>query len=119
MVAGFALGLFSLPTLAGADPLHTFATCTGRLSATMEHQWLMRDPAAERTEAQRAAMLSLLDAVMAPDQDRNALAWRIDAKQAHAVLLRRATFNDDAEDAAWALSQAETHLARCTGLLLS
>ncbi|MEM7717998.1 MAG: hypothetical protein AAF222_02250 [Pseudomonadota bacterium] len=85
----------------------------------MEHQWLMSDPASDRTKARRAAMLALVEATMAPDQGRTVLAWRIEAKQAHAVLLTRSTFNHDASDAAWALQRAETHLARCTGLLLS
>ncbi len=101
------------------DTLKTFASCAGRLSAEMEHQWLLSDPASYQTEAHRAAMLSLVDAIMAPDQGRDVLNWRVDAKQAHAVLLTRATFNDDADDAAWALSRAEAELAACTGLLLS
>ena len=101
------------------NPLHTFASCAGRLSAVMEHQWLMSDPNADRTEDQRAAMLSLVDAIMAPDQGRDVLAWRIEAKQAHAVLLTRATFNADSEDATWALQRAQRELAACTGLLLS
>lgn len=101
------------------NPLHTFASCAGRLSAVMEHQWLMSDPNADRTEDQRAAMLSLVDAIMAPDQGRDVLAWRIEAKQAHAVLLTRATFNADRDDATWALQRAQTELAACTGLLLS
>lgn len=108
-------GVFAMPQ----DPLRTFAACAGRLSAVMEYQWLVSDPASDRTKAQRAAMLSLVDAIMAPDQGRDVLSWRIDAKQAHAVLLTRATFNDDQDDATWALAQAETHLAQCTGLLLS
>ena len=85
----------------------------------MEYQWLMSHPDADRTEAQRSAMLSLVEAVMTPDQGSVVLTWRIDAKQAHAVLLTRATFNDDADDAAWALARAEAQLAACTGLLLS
>jgi hypothetical protein len=105
--------------LAHENPLQTFASCAGRLSAVMEHQWLMSDPASDRTEDQRAAMLSLVDAIMAPDQAREVLSWRIDAKQAHAVLLTRATFNTDPTDAEWALRRAETELAACTGLLLS
>ncbi len=107
------------PAFASEDPLRTFADCAGRLSAQMEHQWLLSDPNADRTEAQRAAMLSLVDAIMVPEQGRDVLNWRIASKQAHAVLLTRATFNDDAEDASWALERAESHLAACTGLLLS
>lgn len=110
-----ATGAFALPN----DPLRTFAACTGRLSATMEHQWLMSDPASDLTHAQRAAMLSLVEAIMTPDRGREVLGWRVEAKQAHAVLLTRATFNEDPADAAWALGRAEAHLAHCTGLLLS
>lgn len=105
--------------LAHDNPLHTFATCAGRLSAVMEHQWLMSDPASDRTKNQRAAMLSLVEAIMSPDQNRDVLNWRVEAKQAHAVLLTRATFNGNPADAAWAMRRAETELAACTGLLLS
>lgn len=118
----FALIASALPALSAPvaeGPLHIFAACAGRLSATMEHQWLMRDPAAERTEAQRSAMVALVDAVMVPDRAPDVLGWRIDAKRAHAVLLTRATFNADDDDASWALARAETELAACTGLLLS
>ena len=114
------LSLLSAGTaLANDTPLHTFASCAGRLSAVMEHQWLMRDPASEQTKERRATMLALVDAIMAPEQDRDVLTWRVDAKQAHAVLLTRATFNTDRADAAWALRRAEAELAACTGLLLS
>ena len=85
----------------------------------MEHQWLLSDPNADRTEAQRAAMLSLVDAIMVPEQGRDILNWRIASKQAHAVLLTRATFNEDREDATWAIERAEAQIAACTGLLLS
>ena len=101
------------------NPLQTFAACAGRLSATMEHQWLLSDPNSDRTAAQRAAMLSLVEATMTPDEGRTVLNWRIASKRAHAVRLTRATFNDDVEDATWALNRAEAELAACTGLLLS
>lgn len=103
---------------AGGDILWTFATCTGRLSAQMEHEWLMSDPAAERTEARRSAMIGLLQATMSSDQAHQTLSWRIDAKQAQAVLLTRATFNDDAMDARWASRRAEAEIAACNSLLL-
>ena len=46
------LSLLSAGTALASDtPLHTFASCAGRLSAVMEHQWLMRDPASEQTDA--------------------------------------------------------------------
>ena len=116
--AGFALGILALPVTAGDDLLRTFASCAGRLSAQMEHQWLMSDPASDRTEVQRSAMLALVAAVMPPDAGHDVLAWRIDAKQAQAVILTRATFNDDPDDAAWAAQRAEAQIASCKGLLL-
>ncbi len=107
------------PMVAGTDLTRTFATCAGRLSAEMEHQWLMSDPAANTTASRRDTMLSLLEAVMPPDAGSQALNWRIDAKQAQNVLLTRATFNDDPADALWAHTRAETEIAACTGLLSS
>ncbi len=85
----------------------------------MEHEWLMSDPISDQTQAERAAMVSLLDAVMAPGDGPQVMTWRIDAKQAQAVLLTRATFNDDADDAAWAMRRAETEMSACRSLLLS
>ncbi|MCG6882246.1 MAG: hypothetical protein LJE62_00665 [Silicimonas sp.] len=85
----------------------------------MEHQWLLSDPASDLTKVQRAAMISIVEAIMMPEQGRDVLAWRINAKQAHAVLLTRATFNNDAADARWARTRADAQLAACTGLLLS
>lgn len=101
------------------DPTQVFATCTGRLSAMMEHQWMFDGPGSETTKAQRAAMIGLLDAVMPPGAGREVLARRIDAKMAQAALLTRATFNPDPEDAGRALRLARVRVAECTGLLLS
>lgn len=107
-----------LPAVA-ADGIHwIFANCTGRLSAQMEHQWLINDANADRTKAHRAAMLALLEATMPADRGRDVLARRIEAKQAQAVLLTRATFNNDADDAQWALRRAEMEISQCVGMLL-
>ena len=101
------------------DPLTAeFAGCTGRLSALMEHQWLLSDPEADRTETRRAAMIALLDAVTPPDAALAALARRIEAKQAQAVLLTRATFGQDPAQAAFAATRAEAEIARCLANLL-
>ncbi|UYV38949.1 hypothetical protein N4R57_08020 [Rhodobacteraceae bacterium D3-12] len=101
------------------DPLlHRFANCAGRLSALMEHQWLVDGPASETTRDERAAMLALLDAVMPPGHARHVLNWRIEAKAAHAALLTRATFGRDTAQAARAQSLATRHMAQCTALLL-
>ena len=100
------------------DIFWTFANCAGRLSALMEHQWLMGDPASDRTQAQRRAMIALLEATTPTDHLQPTLARRIEAKEAQARLLTRATFNDDADDAGWALRRSEAEIAACVGLLL-
>ncbi|WP_323765293.1 hypothetical protein [Marinovum sp.] len=121
----FALAALVLPPPARALPLApdhpviAFATCAGRLSATMEHQWMFDGPGSERTEAQRAAMISLLEAVMPAELGREVLHLRLEAKFAQAALLARARFNDDAEDAVRAGALAGLRLAECTGMLLS
>lgn len=77
---------------AAEDQLHFFATCTGRLSALMEHQWMFDGPASDRTKDRRDAMLSLVDAVALPDDSRRVLLWRVEAKQAQTALLQQAAF---------------------------
>lgn len=99
--------------------LRFFATCAGRLSAQMEHQWMFDGAASEVTMAHRDSVIDILDALMPPDRGRDVLAMRIEAKMAHAALLTRATFNEDTEDAAWAMSTALRLAADCEALLLS
>ncbi|MCB1343560.1 MAG: hypothetical protein KDK24_21340 [Pseudooceanicola sp.] len=99
--------------------MNTFATCTGRLSALMEHQWLLSDPAADATQARRGQMEQLLFSVMDPGTGERVLARRIDAKYAMARLLMRVDFNRDAQDAARAASFVEVQMAACDSLLLS
>lgn len=117
VLAVLALPARALPFDAG-HPVVTFATCAGRLSAMMEHQWMFDGPASERTEAQRAAMIGLLEAVMPAEHGRTVLHLRIEAKMAQAALLSRASFNTDDADARRALALAELRLAECTGMLL-
>ena len=108
------------PAVSGADTLlYTFASCAGRLSAEMEHAWLMSEGDADRAEAQRSAMVSLVEAITPPDKGRDVLIWRVDAKVAQARLLNRATFNRDDADARWAARRAETEITYCVSLLLS
>lgn len=122
-----AIMIASIGTQAAAENLDVsfapdvrfFAACAGRLSAQLEHEWLLQDARSEDTAAARATLLDILEALMRADQGRQVLAWRVDAKMAHAALLTRATFGEDAQDADWALRTAETQLAQCTGLLLS
>lgn len=99
-VALILAACFATPIRAGDGIVWTFAECTGRLSAQMEHQWLTSDPASETTEARRKVMIALLEATMSKEDPRSILAHRIDAKHAQSQLLTRARFNRDAEDAA-------------------
>ena len=121
-IFGLALLVAPLGHAQPLDPeqqLHTFATCAGRLSAVMEHQWLFDGPASEQTKQQRAAIIGLIAAIMPPDRGPEVLQWRIAAKVAQSALLTRAIFNADAHDAAWAQQQATRFTRECTGLLLS
>jgi len=115
---GLLLGFAAPPLPAMAqgldDPAHLFATCAGRLSAQMEHQWLLSDPSVHRTEAARLAMLDVLDSLTPTDQASSVLNWRIEAKSAHAALLRRATFRGDA----WATEMAQSLTRHCTSLVI-
>ena len=102
---------------ARAEPLaERFAACTGRLSAQMEHHWLLSRPA-DTIARRREAMISLLEAVQPPGGGPALLARRIEAKHAQAALLTRASFNDDPADAHWALARAEGEIASCAALL--
>lgn len=107
------------PVRADEDLLRTLATCTGRLSAEMEHHWLMGDRRADQTEAQRDALADVLEAMAPPEFGRTLLAWRVEAKMAQVSLLSRATFNSDNADAEWARRQAETLISHCVALVLS
>jgi hypothetical protein len=101
------------------DPLaREFAYCVGRLSATMEHQWLLSDPASDLTERQRGAIISLLETVSPPDQGGALMTLRLSAKFAHADLLRRAAFEPDARHAEAARHQAEIALGQCLAMIL-
>lgn len=120
MQACFATLLLPSALTAGTtDLVHQFATCSGRLSAQMEFQWLLGDENADRTQQEREAMIALLEAVTPPEARRSALATRIQAKYAQNRLLTRATFNADEDDAAWAAARAEVEIGSCRALILS
>ncbi|GAA6187478.1 hypothetical protein [Litorivita sp. NS0012-18] len=100
------------------DPLVAqFAACTGRLSAQMEFQWLMSAASSDQTQAQRAAMIDLLEAVTPDDQRRAALHRRLEAKVAHYRLLTRAELSGTGKDAAWAAHQAQRNIRSCLKLM--
>ncbi|MFQ1699791.1 hypothetical protein ACJ5NV_04265 [Loktanella agnita] len=109
--------LLPSPAQAARDDLHRFATCAGRLSALMTHQWMFDGAGSEQTAIHRRAMIGLIDAIILPDEGPQVLHWRLSAKHAHATLLRRASFNRDPADAAWAAQMAAQFTSGCLGLL--
>lgn len=102
-----------------SDPLYRFATCTGRLSAMVEHQWLMSDPKSDATAALRDDMVQLMDAAMADGQAQQAMAWRLEAKVAAAALLRRAAFGQDPALARWSQRRAVELVDGCRAIILA
>lgn len=120
-VCGLCLTLLApaLPVCAETDPLPLFATCTGRLSALVEHQWLMQDPASDATERLRDQMADLLASVTAPVAAAHAMDLRLQAKAAEAALLSLATFSTEPAFAGQARQRAIALTDACTALLLS
>lgn len=109
-------GSSSAQTLPNTDPTRLFATCTGRLSALMEYQWLIQDPASDATERLRDQMADLLTATLTPDTAVHAMDLRLQAKVAEADLLAVAHFG---RKNLWAEARARHQIADCTALLLS
>ena len=95
-----------------------FAACAGRLSAEIEHAWILGDSETANYENQRRAFVSLAEATI-PDQGSRALLnHRIEAKLAQARLLTVATFQTDPKRAKFAERMASTHINACRMLLL-
>lgn len=107
------------PGLANPDLVREFAFCTGKLSAELEHSWLLGNSQTRNIKGMRDAMEQLLEAVTSPDQRTQAMAYRVNAKFAHKRLLARATFNQRPEDAVWALSRAKAQISSCAQFILS
>jgi len=99
-------------------PAYFFATCAGRMSAVMEHQWLTDGPASEPTRSLRDAHLALLDASTLPGQAASVLNLSIEATAAQAALLSLATFDPDPDTRLRARLRAEALVVACTALLL-
>jgi hypothetical protein len=118
-LAVLAVGL-STSGPATADPLlRDFAVCAGRLSALMEDQWMFDGPGSEQTQTELQAMVSLIEASIAPDEGRQVLGWRVNAKLAHRTLLAQARFATDPAVAETAAARAEALAADCRGMILS
>ncbi|MEP4195339.1 MAG: hypothetical protein ABJL99_06850 [Aliishimia sp.] len=106
------------PVLAQSNIALVFAGCVGRMSAEMEHAWLLGDPEADRHKALRSTFLTLLDATMPAGTGRDMLNHRIDVKLAHSSLLTTARFESDVERANAAKSIAVRHVSTCRKMLL-
>lgn len=109
---------FAAPAAPKDDLVTTFATCAGRFSALMEHQWLMGLDGADRTRARREQMIALLESVMPQGAGRRVLARRIQAKFALSRLLGRVEFGTDPRDSAWAAQRVAVQISACDSLLL-
>lgn len=113
--------LLVLPPSARAEVgslVATFATCTGRFSAELEHAWLMQDARTDEIAHRRTQFIDLLDAAVPTEGRRHALHLRIDAKIAHAQLLTAAVFSRDPDRSEWAAQRARSEIDYCTGFLL-
>jgi len=106
-----------------AEQVRLFATCAGRLSALMEHQWMVDGPASVRTEELRDGFTALIDATL-PDARAYglpapyAMHWRLTAKAAQAALLQTARFGTDPRQVMRSAEIAEARVAECTALLI-
>lgn len=116
--ATVALLLAANGSLAHDGLHHVFAGCVGRLSAEMEHAWLVGSAEADALADQRLVFLSLLEATTSPEHARTTLSYRIEVKMAHASLLTQATFHGDTPRARAADDMAFAHLSACRRLLL-
>jgi hypothetical protein len=116
-LAVLMLGATTAP--GAADPLlREFAVCAGRLSATMEDQWMFDGPGSEQTQAELLAMVSLIDASIRPGEGRQVLAWRVNAKVAQRALLHQVRFSADAVASETAAARAEALAAECRAMIL-
>ena len=98
------------------DPLRFFATCAGRMSALMEHQWIVDGPASDVTKARRQSVLEVVAALTPAGQEARVMGWRVEAKAAHAALLA-ATRQGDPAAVRRAERRAMGLMAECDALL--
>jgi hypothetical protein len=115
-LACLALPLLAQPVAAEDAALRLFATCTGRLSAVVEHQWLTGGAGAGSTQAARDAMEGLVQAATPAGDEARVMGWRVEAKLAQKALLARAVFGGSGREGA--AERAEALLVECRGLLL-
>lgn len=119
IILGAVLSLGApMPLAATEDIVLVFAACTGRLSAQMEHAWLLGDTRADALQTQRQRFVSILDAIMPPDRAREVLNHRVAAKLAHSMILTTASFGTEPRASRLAKVHARQHVRSCETLLL-
>jgi hypothetical protein len=108
------LGLVLLAPTARADPLlREFAVCAGRMTAAVEHDWLMmQDPTG--AQAAHDGLTALVGALALPEDQARVTRWRTEARSATRTLLERGTFQNDAA----ARDRAAALIAGCRALVL-
>jgi hypothetical protein len=116
-----ALALQPGATMAKAqpDPIPLFAACTGRLSAQMEFQWLTQAPNADETQRMRDGMAEVLAALTPMGDDAQAMALRVNAKEAQRQILMLTLQTRNPTRAEWAKRRAAALLSECQSLLVS
>lgn len=120
----FLAGAFLIVASASASAadnafLNRVVDCVGRMSAQMEHHWLLADQSTTIIEKQRSDLIDVLDALTTSENASRVLTGRINAKLAHASLLTRSAFSKDPKSSAWATRQAERSIAHCDQIALS
>jgi hypothetical protein len=112
--------VLALPVATRADQpieLRLFAECAGRLSATVEHAWLVgTDDTALR--AQKDGFADLIEALASPNDRVQVMDWRVRAKMDHKRLLSLSVFATEPRLARLATMQAQAHQNRCGAVLL-
>ncbi|MEP2889906.1 hypothetical protein [Tateyamaria sp.] len=103
---------------ANDDLVLVFAGCAGRMSAEMEHAWLVNDARADTWQTQRQRFVGILQAIMPRDRARETLSHRVEAKLAHSAILTTAKFGTDPRRSRLAKKQARIQVQSCQAMLL-
>ncbi len=112
-----------LPAFPQSAPqrLALFQTCAGRLSAEIEHRWLVEPGSADAIAALRDDFDAVIVATL-PDAEGVPAAmpmhWRVSAKAAQARLLSVGRFGTDPGRARQARDMAARLMAECRALLI-
>ncbi|MEM7521814.1 MAG: hypothetical protein AAF307_12350 [Pseudomonadota bacterium] len=109
-----------MPVSAFADQtlVDRIAGCAGRLSAEVEHAWLVQSDDIVLLERQRDSLRSILTALSQHTGADAPLPMVIDAKFAHAGLLRATAFATNPKRRKMAKQQAWVARVACQHLLL-